>query len=150
RARDKVDTESQFQYSHISSRGVSEPILESGRMGFSDRVSLRLAQATGQHRFRPNSSTNLKAVHFRDLLLVNRYGIRFSRNLTDCPTMSDAFPKSDSDAPASPPPAEPELQRLRSIASETLLQGQQEILITHGAELYRLRLTRNGKLILQK
>jgi hemin uptake protein HemP len=31
-----------------------------------------------------------------------------------------------------------------------LLQGQVEVLISHGGEIYRLRLTRSGKLILQK
>jgi hemin uptake protein HemP len=37
-----------------------------------------------------------------------------------------------------------------SIASESLFQGQREVLIRHGDDLYRLRITRNGKLILQK
>ena len=39
---------------------------------------------------------------------------------------------------------------LREIDSSSLLQGEKEILIRHGDEVYRLRLTRNGKLILQK
>jgi hemin uptake protein HemP len=34
--------------------------------------------------------------------------------------------------------------------SVDLLQGRTEILIRHGDETYRLRQTRNGKLILQK
>ena len=34
--------------------------------------------------------------------------------------------------------------------SEDLLQGQREVLIEHGDEVYRLRCTRNGKLILHK
>lgn len=34
--------------------------------------------------------------------------------------------------------------------SEDLLQGRREILIVHSQEVYRLRLTRNGKLILTK
>ena len=34
--------------------------------------------------------------------------------------------------------------------SDELLQGQHEVLIRHGAETYRLRLTRQGKLILHK
>ena len=38
----------------------------------------------------------------------------------------------------------------RVIASETLLQGAREIIIRHGSEDYRLRLTRVGKLILNK
>jgi len=36
------------------------------------------------------------------------------------------------------------------ISSAELLRGRREILIRHGDDLYRLRLTRNGKLILQK
>lgn len=39
---------------------------------------------------------------------------------------------------------------LRRIRSAELLQGEREVLIEHGSETYRLRLTRNGKLILQK
>ncbi len=38
----------------------------------------------------------------------------------------------------------------RELNSEELLQGNREIRIRHGEEIYRLRLTRNGKLILQK
>jgi hemin uptake protein HemP len=38
----------------------------------------------------------------------------------------------------------------RELTSEELLAGQQEICIRHGEEIYRLRLTRNGKLILHK
>jgi len=38
----------------------------------------------------------------------------------------------------------------RTLRSEDLLQGQVEVLIEHGVEVYRLRLTRSGKLILQK
>lgn len=44
-----------------------------------------------------------------------------------------------------PPPATP-----RVIDSSELLAGQHEIWIQHAGEIYRLRLTRNGKLILQK
>lgn len=36
------------------------------------------------------------------------------------------------------------------ISSGELFAGRQEVLIRHGEETYRLRLTRNGKLILQK
>ena len=38
----------------------------------------------------------------------------------------------------------------RTVRSDELLRGARELLIRHGEELYRLRLTRNGKLILQK
>ena len=41
-------------------------------------------------------------------------------------------------------------QVVREVASEELLRGETELLIRHGDELYRLKLTRNGKLILQK
>jgi len=36
------------------------------------------------------------------------------------------------------------------IRSEELMQGRRELLIMHCQEVYRLRLTRNGKLILTK
>lgn len=39
---------------------------------------------------------------------------------------------------------------LRVISSLELLQGQREVLIEHAGEHYRLLLTRNGKLLLQK
>ncbi len=38
----------------------------------------------------------------------------------------------------------------RAVTSEDLFQGQREVLIVHAGETYRLRLTRNGKLILNK
>lgn len=38
----------------------------------------------------------------------------------------------------------------RRISSEQLLDGHRELIIEHGAETYRLLLTRNGKLILIK
>ncbi|QDT96216.1 hypothetical protein V144x_16690 [Gimesia aquarii] len=36
------------------------------------------------------------------------------------------------------------------ISSETILKGNQEVLIQHGEIVYRLRITQNGKLILCK
>lgn len=36
------------------------------------------------------------------------------------------------------------------LRSEDLLSGSREVFIQHGAETYRLMVTRNGKLILQK
>ncbi len=39
---------------------------------------------------------------------------------------------------------------VREVASSELLLGENELLIRHGDELYRLKLTRNMKLILQK
>jgi len=40
--------------------------------------------------------------------------------------------------------------RQRVFSSQDLLQGCREVLIVHGEETYRLRLTRNDKLILHK
>lgn len=38
----------------------------------------------------------------------------------------------------------------KTLDSRTLLGGSEEIVITHGAETYRLRLTRQNRLILTK
>lgn len=38
----------------------------------------------------------------------------------------------------------------REIKSAEILQGEREVLISHGEDMYRLSLTRNGKLILHK
>ncbi len=38
----------------------------------------------------------------------------------------------------------------RVVHSDELLQGQREVFIVHGGQLYRLLRTRNDKLILQK
>ncbi|MHB1186803.1 hemin uptake protein HemP [Thiobacillus sp.] len=46
-------------------------------------------------------------------------------------------------------PADP-ASRPAIIPAELLFQGSQEILIGHNGETYRLRITRNGKLILTK
>jgi hemin uptake protein HemP len=48
-------------------------------------------------------------------------------------------------SPSRPPAAAP-----AEISAETLFQGQQEVRIQHQGEQYRLRITRNGKLILTK
>ena len=40
--------------------------------------------------------------------------------------------------------------KVRIIRSVDLLQGEREVCIDHEGEIYRLRLTRNQKLILQK
>lgn len=37
-----------------------------------------------------------------------------------------------------------------AIPADLLFQGKQEVLIDHNGETYRLRITRNGKLILTK
>lgn len=56
------------------------------------------------------------------------------------------------DPETTPPPqsARPIPPPRRRIRSEDLLCGQTEIVIVHGSEEYVLRLTRNGKLILNK
>ena len=38
----------------------------------------------------------------------------------------------------------------RVVASDELFQGKAELLIQHGETIYRLRITRGGKLILNK
>lgn len=50
------------------------------------------------------------------------------------------------------PPATKDTQqpRLKTISSNELFQGTREVLITHQDEVYRLRLTRQDKLILTK
>lgn len=50
---------------------------------------------------------------------------------------------SDSPPPASPPPR-------REVESRELLEGARELVILHGAERYRLKLTNQDKLILTK
>ena len=58
------------------------------------------------------------------------------------------------DRTASSPPAVAEspqsAEGLPVLRSEDLLKGSREIIIRHGSEDYRLRLTRAGKLILNK
>jgi hemin uptake protein HemP len=53
-----------------------------------------------------------------------------------------------SNQPPQSPPAS--YHTPREIPSAELLRGEKEIWIRHGEEIYRLRLTRSGKLILQK
>lgn len=61
-------------------------------------------------------------------------------------------PESSRNRDVQSPPTDLErAQVLRnSITSESLFQGRREVLIRHGNDFYRLRITRNGKLILQK
>jgi hemin uptake protein HemP len=54
-----------------------------------------------------------------------------------------------------PPESHPGVQAPSSVAPDTiqgdqLFNGRQEILIAHHGDTYRLRVTRNGKLILTK
>ena len=58
---------------------------------------------------------------------------------------TDPAPESDAMNPR-PQPADAR----PTIRSTDLLQGHREVFIEHGDEVYRLLVTRNGKLILQK
>ena len=58
--------------------------------------------------------------------------------------MTSSDQKSD---PELIPPAQP---TSRAVNSKELLRGKREVQIQHLGEVYRLLLTRNGKLILQK
>lgn len=51
--------------------------------------------------------------------------------------------------PAEPTP-QPAPSPPRTITTAELFQGQRELLIQHGHEIYRLRITRHDKLILNK
>jgi len=48
------------------------------------------------------------------------------------------------------PPAKTTSTDTNSISSQDLFQGRQEICIEHEGQVYRLRITRQGKLILTK
>ncbi|MEQ8211897.1 MAG: hemin uptake protein HemP [Lacipirellulaceae bacterium] len=43
-----------------------------------------------------------------------------------------------------------EKNQIRTVEAESLLQGEKQILISHSGENYRLIVTRNNRLILQK
>lgn len=51
---------------------------------------------------------------------------------------------------AQPPARETPVLPPRTVASAELFQGRNELLIEHHGEVYRLRLTKTGKLILNK
>jgi hemin uptake protein HemP len=63
------------------------------------------------------------------------------------PQPPHALPSPDDPAPA---PRAPSTGATGTVDSAGLLHGQREILIRHGNEVYRLRHTRNDKLILTK
>ncbi len=53
----------------------------------------------------------------------------------------------------SPPQNAPQPHRVmpaREVTVEDLLRGERELLIRHGEELYRLQITKNGRLLLTK
>lgn len=58
--------------------------------------------------------------------------------------------RPDNSAEYSLPAAVGGLKQPRQVRSETLLQGDRELQIIHGEEIYRLSVTRQGKLILHK
>lgn len=64
------------------------------------------------------------------------------------PTMSDAHESSSAKEASSAQAIAP--TNPITIESGDLFRGQREILIQHGDEIYRLRITRNEKLILHK
>ena len=57
-------------------------------------------------------------------------------------------PSSGAEDPGDRAPENPKARR--RFLSDDLFAGEREILITHRGEDYRLRVTRNGKLILTK
>jgi hemin uptake protein HemP len=68
--------------------------------------------------------------------------------MTETPAVSTA---NDSVVVPAPSVATPNAeQQPRTLASAEILQGERKVLITHGNETYRLLVTRNDKLILQK
>lgn len=64
----------------------------------------------------------------------------------------------DSDSPTRPPGDSPPARSFDSLPglgptrllSQEILKGEREVLIVHFDEVYRLRVTRNGKLLLTK
>ncbi|MBX7167341.1 MAG: hemin uptake protein HemP [Pirellulales bacterium] len=74
---------------------------------------------------------------------------RIVDSLPGCVAMPD--PHSDQPrAEAAETEAVPVRSGLRIVTSQELLEGKNELVIKHGEEMYRLRLTRSGKLILHK
>jgi len=69
-------------------------------------------------------------------------------SLTEMPHSSDA--PSPTDASYNPAPHQQAHPARKLISSRTLLEGLREIEIDHGGQLYRLRVTALGKLILTK
>ena len=63
---------------------------------------------------------------------------------------SDLPARSDCDPAPARATQDTNADRQCSWTSEELLRGQHEVFIQHGSETYRLRLTRQGKLILHK
>ncbi len=62
---------------------------------------------------------------------------------------SQPDPKRDPETPP-PPETSKDPAAKRTISSEEILKGDREVWIRHADMIYRLCVTRNGKLILQK
>ncbi|MBX9750487.1 MAG: hemin uptake protein HemP [Roseococcus sp.] len=62
----------------------------------------------------------------------------------------DSPPPSPAPPTRGPGPTEARVQPASTISSAALLAGAREVLIRHGDEAYRLRLTASNKLILTK
>jgi hemin uptake protein HemP len=82
--------------------------------------------------------------------------IRLVRYLP-CPTAApaQAAPRTMNENPANTPgpnPSDrtPDRRGPATISSSDVLRGEREVLIDHQGEIYRLTLTRSGKLILHK
>jgi hemin uptake protein HemP len=58
--------------------------------------------------------------------------------------------EANSDSPATGPPNPAPIIEPRVVRSEELFAGHKTIVIRHGTENYRLLITRNDRLILQK
>lgn len=59
------------------------------------------------------------------------------------------MPEPADNAPKQPPRT-PVPQQARVLCSRDLFQGERQVLIEHDGVMYRLQVTRNGRLILQK
>jgi hemin uptake protein HemP len=57
---------------------------------------------------------------------------------------------NDANAPPTSPPANESKNPSRVVSAQELFAGEREICIEHEGERYVLRITRRGKLILQK
>jgi hemin uptake protein HemP len=64
--------------------------------------------------------------------------------------MTESDTDADRTSPESSPPVDPVRPLPRNLTSLEILRGDTEVTISHNGEIYRLRVTRNGKLILQK
>jgi hemin uptake protein HemP len=64
--------------------------------------------------------------------------------------MNDAIPPTDHDVTAAGQGAAGPREAIRVVRSEEIFAGERVVLIQHGGEQYRLLVTRNDRLILQK